>query len=51
MKVIVLDFTTGEVHIYSLKHDEDAEEFIENSDHNLSNIQWMTTDKQIVIHN
>jgi len=55
MKIIILDFSTGEVHVYPYDINvwEDAIEFIECEEIGLNsnNCQWMTTDNlSIQIH-
>jgi hypothetical protein len=55
MKLVILDFTTGEVHVYPYKDAiwDDAIEFIESEEVGLNsnNCQWMTVDNlNIQIH-
>ena len=55
MKIVILDFTTGQVHIYpyDLNVWEDAIEFIESEEVGLNsnNCQWMTVDNlKLQIH-
>ena len=49
--LVILDFTTQEIHFYSLPLIvENAEDFIaEETRHSLSNIAWMVSDKEIAI--
>jgi len=54
MKLIVLDFTSGECFIYSVVPPKEppgdyCETIIENRGHSLSNCQWMLTDTDIMI--
>ena len=46
--VWVLDFELGSVHLYNIRHDadsEDAEKLIELHGHNITNCEWMLTQK------
>ena len=44
--VTVLDFETGEVHIYEYSHNlEDVKDFISEQGHSVTNCQWLCTDK------
>jgi hypothetical protein len=51
--VTILDFTSGEVHIYNYpKTIENIEDWIlETTEHSLSNIQYMCTDTLILVNN
>lgn len=51
-KLIILDFTRGETHIYTVKTLEDYENLIEKLGHNIDNCQWMIVDNdlQIILH-
>jgi hypothetical protein len=54
-KIIILDFTTGEAHVYPYDENvwEDCIEFIECDEVGLNsnNCQWMTTDNlNLIIH-
>jgi len=46
--VIVLDFDSGEVHIYYYPETEDVEKFIQEKGHRLSNSLFMTVDRLIL---
>ena len=47
--VTVLDFETGEVHIYEYSHDlQDVEDFISEQGHSSSNYQYLCSDKLIL---
>lgn len=47
--VTVLDFTTGEVHVYKYpEHTEDIDIFISEQGHSLDNCQWMCTNELIL---
>jgi hypothetical protein len=55
MKIIILDFLTGEVHVYPYDASvwEDCEDFIESEEVglNVSTCQWITVDElKIQIH-
>ena len=49
-KLIILDFTTGEVDIYPVAYIDDAESIIEKLGHSVDNCQWMISDGQITFH-
>tara|TARA_R100000742_G_C4277512_1_gene99458 strand:+ start:837 stop:1004 length:168 start_codon:yes stop_codon:yes gene_type:complete len=51
MKIIVLDFETGQVNVYIVKKEpKDLEMFIMARDHNLNNCSWMLTTNEIIIN-
>lgn len=49
-KLIILDFTTGEVDIYPVSHIDDVESVIEELGHNVNDCQWMISGGQITFH-
>lgn len=52
-RVVVLDFNTGEVHVYTtnLDKDMDAEAFIAEKGHKVANCHWMSGEQlPIFIH-
>lgn len=51
-KIIILDFETGEVHIYNYSDKEDSDEdFLRSIGHSPSNCQWMIVpDLKLQIH-
>lgn len=51
-KLIVLDFTSGEVHVYSFRENKkESEEILMENDHQVSNCEWMVTeDINLIIH-
>ena len=40
-KIVILDFSTGEVFVYSISEREEASDFIERKGFRESDIQWM----------
>lgn len=50
-KLVILDFTKGETHIYSAKQLDDYEELIEKFGHNINNCEWMIVDNDECIIN
>lgn len=51
-KLIILDFTTGDVDIYPVEYsiDPEPEETLHSLSHNPDNCQWMISDGQITFH-
>jgi hypothetical protein len=58
-KLIILDFMTGECHCYTLviptelvddMYDEYIEDKIEALGHNISNVEYMVTANDIIVH-
>ena len=56
-KLIVLDFTTGECHVYTITEQPGIElpnlvyNFLIEHEHIPSSCEWMTTNENIIIHN
>ena len=52
-KLIILDFTTGEVDIYNIdmNYEPCMEDLLPELGHNANNCQWMFTQGDITIHN
>ena len=52
-KLIILDFSTGEVDIYPIEYDYEPcmEDLLEELGHNANDCQWMFTQGNITIHN
>lgn len=55
MKIIILDFTSGQAHVYPItpKQAEDCESFIDKKGFNSNNCQWMTSTESdfLTVHN
>lgn len=49
-KLIILDFNTGEVDIYPVRHIDDVESVIEKLGHNVDDCQWMISGGNITFH-
>lgn len=49
-KLIILDFSTGDVDIYPVEYIDDAESIIEKLGHRVDGCQWMITDGHITFH-
>lgn len=51
-KLIVLDFSTGEVHLYSFnERKKEAEEMLDDNNHSENNCQWMICSEiKLTIH-
>ena len=51
-KLVVLDFTTNEVHIYPIAADYEPEatNLLESLGHNINNCEWMFTTGNIIYH-
>ena len=51
-KLVVLDFTTNEVHIYPIATDYEPEatDLLESLGHNINNCEWMFTTGNIIYH-
>jgi hypothetical protein len=51
-KLIILDFSTGEVDIYPVEYDNepDMDELLDSLRHNANDCQWMISDGQITFH-
>ena len=45
MKLIVLNYATAEVHIYSIEKDIDAEDFIAEKGMAIEDCEWMVADE------
>lgn len=51
-KLIILDFSTGEVDIYPIKYEyePDMDELLDSLGHNANDCQWMFTEGNITFH-
>lgn len=51
-KLIVLDFTSGEVHVYSFREKKkEPEDILMHNNHQVSNCEWMVTEEiNLIIH-
>lgn len=51
-KLIILDFSTGEVDIYSIEYDyePDIDKLLDSLGHNANNCQWMFIPGNITFH-
>lgn len=51
-KLIVLDFITGEVHVYSFKEGKkEPEEILIEKNHSVSNCEWMVAlEFHLIVH-
>lgn len=51
-KLVVLDFSTGEIHIYPIVSDYEPEisELFKKLGHDIDSCQWMLTDGAFVVH-
>lgn len=50
-KLIILEFSTGIVHIYDIERSEPIdEEYIENLGYHVSDCHWMSGDIEIIQH-
>lgn len=49
----ILDFTTGEVHIYPVQFEQepDMDELLDILGHRANDCQWMFSSNNIVVHN
>lgn len=49
----ILDFTTGEVHIYPVQFEQepDMDELLDSLGHRANDCQWMFSSNDIVVHN
>ena len=48
-KIVILDFSCGEVFVYPISEREEAEHFFKRKGFNESNIQWMRGDIKVHI--
>lgn len=51
-KLIILDFSTGEVDIYNTQFEDEynVDDILRKLGHRVSDCQWMITDGQITFH-
>ena len=51
-KLIICDFSTGEVDIYPIEYEDepDMDELLEKLGHSANNCQWMTSEGNITFH-
>ena len=51
-KLIILDFTTGDVDIYPVEYDNepDMDDLLDNLGHNANNCQWMFSEGDITFY-
>lgn len=51
-KIVILDYSVGDVHVYDLPKEVSAEEFMDKSEHKTSECSWMTLPQEfnIIIH-
>ena len=53
-KLVILDYSTGEVDIYSMDYEQNpdtsAEELLDSLGHNADNCEWMFTKGNITFH-